>query len=77
MSHWDPAKQSKPGSLVKETSHYRRKLPTRGNRRCDAVLPIIRDSSLHFQGSSVDLGSVCGKPFTVAAMVVTDPGDST
>lgn len=30
-----------------------------------------------FEGSSVDLGSVCGKPFTVAAMVVNEPGDST
>ena len=30
-----------------------------------------------FKGSSVDLGSVCGKPFTVAAMMVNDPGDST
>ncbi|CDG64348.1 MAG: large subunit ribosomal protein L30e [Methanobacterium sp.] len=30
-----------------------------------------------FQGTSVDLGSVCGKPFTVAAMMVNDPGDST
>ena len=30
-----------------------------------------------FKGSSVDLGSVCGKPFTVATMIVTDPGDST
>jgi large subunit ribosomal protein L30e len=30
-----------------------------------------------FQGTSVDLGSICGKPFTVATMVVNDPGDST
>ncbi|MBI5460210.1 50S ribosomal protein L30e [Methanobacterium sp.] len=30
-----------------------------------------------FQGTSVDLGSVCGKPFTVATMMVNDPGDST
>ena len=25
----------------------------------------------------VDLGSVCGKPFTVATLIVNDPGDST
>ncbi len=30
-----------------------------------------------FEGTSVDLGSVCGKPFVVAAMIVNDPGDST
>jgi len=30
-----------------------------------------------YEGSSVDLGSVCGKPFTVATMIISDPGDST
>lgn len=30
-----------------------------------------------YGGSSVELGSVCGKPFTVASMIVNDPGDST
>jgi large subunit ribosomal protein L30e len=30
-----------------------------------------------YNGSSVELGSVCGKPFTVATMIVNDPGDST
>ena len=30
-----------------------------------------------YDGSSVDLGSVCGKPFTVATLIVNDPGDST
>lgn len=30
-----------------------------------------------FQGTSVELGSVCGKPFTVATLVINDPGDST
>ncbi len=29
-----------------------------------------------YQGTSVDLGSVCGKPFTVAALTIKDPGDS-
>ncbi|MCD7781182.1 MAG: 50S ribosomal protein L30e [Methanosphaera sp.] len=29
-----------------------------------------------FEGSSVDLGSVCGKPFTVSVLVVQEPGDS-
>ncbi|MPL58043.1 hypothetical protein SDC9_03569 [bioreactor metagenome] len=30
-----------------------------------------------FNGTSVELGSVCGKPFTVATLVINDPGDST
>ena len=30
-----------------------------------------------YEGTSVDLGSVCGKPFTVATLIVNDPGDST
>ena len=30
-----------------------------------------------FEGTSVELGSVCCKPFTVATLVINDPGDST
>lgn len=30
-----------------------------------------------YEGSSVVLGSVCGKPFTVATLIINDPGDST
>lgn len=33
--------------------------------------------SYTYKGSSVELGSVCGKPFTVATLIVNDPGDST
>lgn len=29
-----------------------------------------------YNGSSVKLGAVCGKPFTVAALLIKDPGDS-
>ena len=29
-----------------------------------------------FQGSSIDLGAACGKPFPVAAMTLRDVGDS-
>ena len=25
----------------------------------------------------INLGSVCGKPFTVATLIINDPGDST
>lgn len=30
-----------------------------------------------YEGTSVELGSVCGKPFTVATLIIMDPGDST
>ncbi|HIH61802.1 MAG TPA: 50S ribosomal protein L30e [Methanobacteriales archaeon] len=30
-----------------------------------------------YKGSSVELGSVCGKPFTVTTLLIQDPGDST
>ncbi len=29
-----------------------------------------------FEGSSVEMGSICGKPFTVSVLVVLEPGDS-
>jgi len=29
-----------------------------------------------FKGTSKDLGSVCGKPFTVSVLAIRDPGDS-
>ncbi|MEM2272973.1 MAG: 50S ribosomal protein L30e [Candidatus Bathyarchaeia archaeon] len=31
---------------------------------------------LVYPGSSIDLGSACGKPFVVAALTIRDPGDS-
>ena len=34
-------------------------------------LPVI----MH-KGSSVDLGILCGKPFTVSALTIREPGDS-
>jgi large subunit ribosomal protein L30e len=30
----------------------------------------------HFDGSAVDLGQACGKPFPISAMAVLDPGSS-
>jgi len=29
------------------------------------------------EGTSVELGSVCGKPFSVATLLIKNPGDST
>lgn len=31
---------------------------------------------LTYRGSSLDLASLCGKPFLVAALTIRDPGDS-
>jgi len=31
---------------------------------------------LDYQGTSVELGPVCGKPFTIAAMAILDVGES-
>ena len=37
----------------------------------------LSDMPVHiFDGSSVDLGSICGKPFTVSVLVIQEPGDS-
>ncbi len=30
----------------------------------------------HFEGSAVDLGQACGKPFPISAMAILDPGSS-
>lgn len=30
----------------------------------------------NYQGTSLDLGSACGKPFMVAALTIKEPGDS-
>jgi large subunit ribosomal protein L30e len=29
-----------------------------------------------YKGTSIDLGAVCGKPFTVSALAIREPGDS-
>ncbi|MFQ5758160.1 MAG: 50S ribosomal protein L30e [Candidatus Bathyarchaeia archaeon] len=29
-----------------------------------------------YNGTSIDLGAVCGKPFMVSALAIRDPGDS-
>ena len=30
----------------------------------------------HFDGNNVELGTACGRLFSVSVMVITDPGDS-
>lgn len=31
---------------------------------------------LEYEGTSVELGPICGKPFTIAAMAILDVGES-
>ena len=31
---------------------------------------------LFFQGTNVELGSACGKPFSIAALAIVNPGES-
>jgi len=53
-------------------------------RNCPAAIRenIVYDAEMSevpvyvFQGSSLDLGALCEKPFPVASMVVREPGDS-
>jgi large subunit ribosomal protein L30e len=33
-------------------------------------------SVLEYEGTSVELGPICGKPFTIAAMAILDAGES-
>jgi large subunit ribosomal protein L30e len=33
-------------------------------------------SVIIYNGTSIDLGAVCGKPFMVSALTIKDPGDS-
>jgi large subunit ribosomal protein L30e len=37
----------------------------------------IKKSNMYiFQGTGVELGTACGKPFSIAALAVLNPGDS-
>ncbi len=43
------------------------------------IIQYAKQSSLqvyNYQGTSLDLGSACGKPFVVAALTIKEPGDS-
>lgn len=31
---------------------------------------------MEYAGTSVEMGPICGKPFTIAAMAILDPGES-
>jgi len=35
-----------------------------------------KTKSIQFEGSNIDLGSACGKPFSISALAILDPGES-
>jgi large subunit ribosomal protein L30e len=45
--------------------------PTLTKERAIGKIPIY-----HYDGSAVELGQACGRPFPVSAMAVLDPGSS-
>ena len=54
--------QNAPKDIIEDVEYYAR----------------VSEITCHiYDATSVDLGSVCGKPFTVATLIVNDPGDST
>jgi large subunit ribosomal protein L30e len=53
-----------------------RNLPAEKRRELQSFSKISDTPLLQYEGSSISLGTVCGKPFTVSIMAVRDPGDS-
>ena len=45
--------------------------PKLGKERAIGKIPIY-----HYDGTAVDLGQACGRPFPISAMAVLDPGSS-
>jgi large subunit ribosomal protein L30e len=45
--------------------------PTLSKERAVGKIPIY-----HYEGTAVDLGQACGRPFPISAMAILDPGSS-
>ena len=48
-------------------------------KTCDDIKYYCKLSNIPvviYDGTSIDLGTVCGKPFTVSALIIREPGDS-
>ena len=43
---------------------------------CPEDLSALGAKTLAFQGTNAELGAACGKPFSVSALAIVDPGDS-
>lgn len=64
----DSAKSKKARLLIVASSCPEKSLT--GERRYDKI-PIF-----HFEGTAIELGAACGKPFPISALAVLDPGTS-
>ncbi|RLI30410.1 MAG: 50S ribosomal protein L30e [Candidatus Hecatellales archaeon] len=51
-------------------------IPKELREKLDRTAKLAGIPLLEFESSSLDLGSLCGKPYTVTALAVRDPGDS-
>ena len=50
--------------------------PEKLRSRLEQLAKLAKIPILEFEASSLDLGAVCGKPYTVTALAIRDPGDS-
>ena len=44
--------------------------------KLERIAGLAKTPIVEFEGSSIDLGAICDKPYTVSALAVRDPGDS-
>ncbi|KYH38371.1 MAG: hypothetical protein AYL30_004980 [Candidatus Hecatellales archaeon B24] len=51
-------------------------LPAGFRSKLESMAKLSGTPILDFKVSSVDLGAACGKPYTVSALAIRDPGDS-
>ena len=50
--------------------------PQKGRDSIEYYCRLSKVPTLIYDGTSLDLGAVCGKPFGVSAIAVREPGDS-
>jgi len=46
------------------------------SKNCPEEIEAGATKVLVFQGTNMELGAVCGKPFSVSALAILDPGES-
>ncbi|MBI5000964.1 MAG: 50S ribosomal protein L30e [Euryarchaeota archaeon] len=46
------------------------------SKNCPEDIEAGKTKVLVFQGTNMELGAVCGKPFSVSALAILDPGES-
>ncbi|MHC1586460.1 MAG: 50S ribosomal protein L30e [Candidatus Hecatellaceae archaeon] len=53
-----------------------RNIPEEFKSKINKIAKLAKIPVVEFEASSLDLGAVCGKPYTVSALAIRDPGDS-